>query len=108
LPISLFSSLERPVKDESARASITSERRLLFGGRINPEPVDLSFRHSISIAQQVDVFAKSKPWTGIGESTALRVASRRAKFIPPLEAEGFLWLFCKCGGTLIKSITFQR
>ena len=26
---------------------------------------------------------------------ALRVASRRAKFIPPLEAEGFLWLFCK-------------
>src|SRR6516164_110064 len=25
---------------------------------------------------------------------ALRVASRRAKFIPPLEAEGFLWLFC--------------
>ena len=26
---------------------------------------------------------------------ALRVASRRAKFIPPLEAEGFLWLICK-------------
>ena len=26
---------------------------------------------------------------------ALGVASRRAKFIPPLEAEGFLWLFCK-------------
>ena len=26
---------------------------------------------------------------------ALRVASRRAKFIHPLKAEGFLWLFCK-------------
>ena len=26
---------------------------------------------------------------------ALGVAPRRAKFIPPLEAEGFLWLFCK-------------
>ena len=28
---------------------------------------------------------------------ALRVASLRAKFIPPLEAEGFLWLFCNFG-----------
>src|SRR5215831_6355955 len=26
---------------------------------------------------------------------ALGVTSRRAKFIPTLEAEGFLWLFCK-------------
>jgi hypothetical protein len=34
-------------------------------------------------------------YPGVGESTALRVASRRAKFIPPLETEGFLWLFCK-------------
>jgi len=25
---------------------------------------------------------------------ALGVAPRRAKFIPPLEAEGFLWLIC--------------
>src|SRR5215831_8347718 len=90
LLISLFSTLERPVKDEPARASITSKRRLLFSGRINPEPVDLSFRHSISSALQVDVFAKSRSWTGIGESTALRVASRRAKFIPLLEAVGFL------------------
>jgi hypothetical protein len=28
----------------------------LFGGRINPEPVDLSFRHSISRPLLVDVF----------------------------------------------------
>ena len=38
------------------------------------------------------------PNPGRGEASwseaALRVASRRAKFIPPLEAEGFLWLFC--------------
>src|SRR5262245_32991943 len=95
LLIGLFSTLERPVEDEPACASITSERRLLLSGRINPEPVDLTFRHTITSAQQVDEFAKSRSWTGIGESTALRVASRRAKFIPPLEAEGFLWLFCK-------------
>src|SRR5262245_9104957 len=56
LLISLFSTLERPVKDEPARASITSKRRLLFSGRINPEPVDLSFRHSISSARQVNEF----------------------------------------------------
>src|SRR5215510_7213282 len=37
--ISLFSTLERPVKDESARPGITSKRRLLFSGRINPESV---------------------------------------------------------------------
>jgi hypothetical protein len=39
------------------------------------------------------------PNPGLGQASwseaALRVASRRAKFIPPLEAEGFLWLFCK-------------
>src|SRR5262245_35412884 len=56
LLISLFSTLDRPVKDEPARASITSKRRLLFSGRINPEPVDLSFRHSISSARQVNEF----------------------------------------------------
>src|SRR5262245_4354228 len=95
LLIGLFATLERPVKQERARSSIRSRRRPLFCGWINPEPVDRSFRHSISSAQQVDVFAKSRSWTGIGESTALRVASRRAKFIPPLEAKGFLWLFCK-------------
>jgi len=39
-------------------------------------------------------------WTGIVESTALRVAPRRAKFIPPLEAEGFLWLFCNHSSSL--------
>src|SRR6185436_18471909 len=48
LRISLFSTRQGPVKDEPSRAGITSKRRLLCGGRINPESVDLSFRHSIS------------------------------------------------------------
>jgi hypothetical protein len=56
LLIGLFSTLERPVKDEPSRAGITSKRRLLLGGRVNPKPVDLSFRHSISSALRVDIF----------------------------------------------------
>src|SRR6266508_492986 len=56
LRISFFTTLERPVKDEPSRARITSKRRLLFGGRINLEPVDLSFRHSIFDPLRVDVF----------------------------------------------------
>src|SRR5262245_44007063 len=56
LLISLFSTSQSPVKDEPSRARITGERRLLFGGRINPEPVDLSFRHSISGPLRVDLF----------------------------------------------------
>src|SRR5262245_46289967 len=123
LLISLFSTLERPVKDEPSRARITGERRHLFGGRINPEPVDLSFLHSISDPLRVAVFgnrlfgygagcrseitllghvaynhvatrAGYPTYPAVGESTALRVASRRAKYIPPLEAEGFFWPFC--------------
>jgi len=34
-------------------------------------------------------------YPGGEESTALRVAPRRAKFIPSLEVKGFLWLICK-------------
>ena len=34
-------------------------------------------------------------YPGSEESTALRVAPRRAKFIPSLEVRGFLWLTCK-------------
>jgi hypothetical protein len=56
LLISLFSALEHPVENEPSRARITGEGRLLFGGRINPEPVDLSFRHSISGPLRVDLF----------------------------------------------------
>ena len=123
LRISLFTTLERPVKDEPSRARITSKRRLLLGGRINPEPVDLSFRHSISGLLRVDVFGdrllEYGP-CGRGEITlpghiadnhiATRAehpiireaeSQRRyallragAKFIPPLEAVGFLWPFC--------------
>ena len=37
---------------------------------------------------------------------ALRVASRRAKFIPPLEAEGFLWLFCNDRNQIFEKIIF--
>jgi len=90
--VDLLSTSKRPVEDKPSRARKTGKRRFLPGGRINSEPVDLSFQHLISSALQVDVFAKSRSWTGIGESTALRVASRRAKFIPLLEAEGFIWL----------------
>src|SRR6266498_1859147 len=57
LLVGLFSTMKRPVKDESARPRITRERRLLFGRRIDPELVDLSFQHPISSALQVDVFA---------------------------------------------------
>ena len=43
LPVGLFSTMKRPVKDEPARPRITGEGRLLFGRRIDPELVDLSF-----------------------------------------------------------------
>src|SRR5215467_13916699 len=89
LLISLFSTLERPVKDEPARAGITSKRRLLFSGRINPEPVDLSFRHSISNAQQVDVFAKSRSWTGIVERSGATRCFAPRQIHPPA---GSCWL----------------
>jgi hypothetical protein len=103
--ISLFSTLERPIKDEPSRARITGKRCLLFGSWINPEPVDFSFRHSISSTLQVDVFAKSRSWTCIGESTALRVAPRCAKFISSLEVRGFLWFICKVyGKQTVKSV----
>jgi len=96
----------------------------LFGGRINPEPVDLSFRHSISGPLRVELLGNRLLGYGAGgrgEITLLghiadnHVATRigypmirlsesqrryallraGAKFISPLEAEGFLWLFCK-------------
>src|SRR5215471_18307832 len=54
--VAFFSTLKRPVKEEPARARKTSERRLLIGGRVNPKPVNLSFRHSISSALRVIVF----------------------------------------------------
>ena len=54
--VGLFSTRQCPVKDKPARARIPRERRLLFGGRVNPEPVDLSFRHLISRSLRVDIF----------------------------------------------------
>jgi hypothetical protein len=123
LLISFFSTLERPVKDEPSRARITSKRRLLFGGRINSESVDLSFRHSISGPLRVDVFGNlllgyspvvEAKWLfrdtspaitaqrgpGILLSGCRRVNGATPCFAPcqihpPLEAEGFLWLFCR-------------
>src|SRR5262245_20338718 len=56
LVIGLFSTGQSPVEDEPSRARITGERHLLFGGRINPESVYLSFRHSISRPLRADVF----------------------------------------------------
>ena len=47
LLIGLFSTLDRPVEDEPSRAGKPRQRRFLFGGRINSEPVDLSFWHSM-------------------------------------------------------------
>jgi hypothetical protein len=66
LLISIFTTLERPVEDEPSRARITGERRLLIGGRINLEPVDLSFRHSISGPLRVDVFGNRLLGYGAG------------------------------------------
>src|SRR5262245_5785429 len=66
LLISLFSTSQSPVKDEPSRARITSKRRLLFGGRINLEPVDLSFRHSISGPLRVAVFGNRLLGYGAG------------------------------------------
>src|SRR5215475_15020226 len=37
---------------------------------------------------------------GSGKRAELRSVARRAKFIPPLEAEGFLWLYCKSVGAV--------
>src|SRR5215470_6777433 len=93
LLISLFTTLERPVEDESARAGITSKRRLLFSGRINPEPVDLSFRHSISNAQQVDVFAKSRSWTGIVERSGATRCFAPRQIHPPAGSGGLSLAF---------------
>jgi hypothetical protein len=128
LLISLFSMLERPVEDEPSRARITGERRLLFGGRINLEPVDLSFGHSISGPLRVDVFGNRLLGYGAGGRGEIillghiadnHVATRArypiirlsesqrryallragAKFIPLLEAEGYLWLFVSRGSS---------
>jgi hypothetical protein len=44
----------------------------LLGGWINSEPVDHSFQHSISSALKVDVFARPRSWTGIGERSGAR------------------------------------
>ena len=66
LLISLFSTLERPVEDEPSRARITSKRRLLFGSRINPEPVDLSLRHSSSGPLRVELFGNRLLGYGAG------------------------------------------
>jgi hypothetical protein len=96
----------------------------LFGGRINLEPVDFSFRHSISGPLRVDAFGNHLFGQGIGgrgkithpEHIAdnhvvtkagypiirLSESQRRYALIragachPTLEAEGFLWPICKC------------
>jgi hypothetical protein len=96
----------------------------LFGGRINPESVDLSFRHSISGPLRVDGFGNRLLGYGAGGRGELtlfgyiadnHVATRTGHPIirlsesqrryallraapnssPQLKAEGFRWLFCK-------------
>src|SRR5262249_37426375 len=91
--VAFFSTLKRPVKEEPARARKTSERRLLIGGRVNPEPVDLSFRHSIFNAQQVDVFAKSRSWTGIVERSGARRCFAPRQIHPPAGSGGLSLAF---------------
>src|SRR5262244_2705023 len=71
--VGLLSTSKRPVEDKASRASKPGERRFLTGGRINSEPVDLSFQHSISSALQVDEFAKSRSWADIGERSGARL-----------------------------------
>src|SRR5262249_8280553 len=91
LLIGLLSTSKRPVEDKPSRASKPGERRFLTDGRINSEPVDLSFQHSISSAL-APCRLMNLPNPGRGQTSeseaALGVAPRRAKFIPPLEAEG--------------------
>src|SRR5262245_40360417 len=86
--VGFLSTSKRPVEDKPSRARKTGKRRFLPGARINPEPVDLSFQHSISSAQQVDEFAKSRSWTGIGERSGATHCSAPCQIHPPLEAEG--------------------
>src|SRR5215467_3762613 len=83
----LLSTSKRPVEDEASCARKTGKRRCLPGGRINSEPVDLSFRHSISSALQDDVFAKSRSWTGIRERSGATRCFAPRQIHPPLEAE---------------------
>ena len=100
----------------------------MFGGRINLEPVDLSFGHSISGPLRVDVFGNRLLGYGAGGRGEIillghiadnHVATRAwypiirlsesqrryallragAKFIPLLEAEGYLWLFVSRGSS---------
>ena len=102
--VGFLSTSKRPVEDKPSRARKTGKRRFLPGARINSEPVDLSFRHSFSSAQQVDEFAKPRSWTGIGESTALGVAPRRAKFILPAgSGRAFFGLFVRSSATQEKA-----
>lgn len=54
--VDLLTARQSPIEDEPSRARKPSKRRFLFGGRINPESVDLSFRHSISRSLRIDVF----------------------------------------------------
>jgi hypothetical protein len=48
----------------------------------------------LALASNYPETAAAAPGREDADVTALRVASRRAKFIPPMEAEGFLWPFC--------------
>src|SRR5215467_10097240 len=86
--VGLLSTSKRPVEDKASCARKTGKRRCLTGGRINSEPVDLSFRHSISSAQQVDVFAKSRSWTGIGERSGATRFSAPCQIHPLTGSEG--------------------
>jgi hypothetical protein len=48
--VGLLSTSKHPIEDKPSRARKTGKRRFLPGGRINSEPIDLSFQHSISSA----------------------------------------------------------
>src|SRR5215470_16233885 len=91
--VGLLSTSKRPVEDKASCARKTAKRRFLTGGRINSEPEDLSFQHSISSAQQVDVFAKSRSWTGIVERSGATRCFAPRQIHPPAGSGGLSLAF---------------